>query len=398
MSNSRDYQYYKDALQSERMPCAFVDLDAFDQNLKDIAARAQGRAIRVASKSVRNVALLRRIFASDDIYQGVMSYTPAETRFLIDEGFDDLLMGYPCWREADIAALCDPVKQGKTVRFMVDSPDHVEHLNAIAEKHDVVLHACIDLDMSSDFPGIHFGVNRSPVTTPAQALAIANRARELDHVVVDALMGYEAQIAGLPDNTPGQGMMNGLFRFLKGRSITEIAARRTAVVHALRDAGHDLAVVNGGGTGSIESTIEEQHVTEVTVGSGFYTPILFDYYQKFRHQPSVGYAIEIVRQPKAGVYTCQGGGYTASGSVGADKGPQPYLPEGAQLIGQEGAGEVQTPITYNGPEKLALGDPVFMRYAKAGEMCERFNELIAISNGAIVDRYPTYRGMGQVFC
>ena len=398
MSETGSYSYYRDILRGERMPCAFVDLDAFDENVTEIAKRSKGRPIRVASKSVRNVSLLRRIFEADPIYQGIMTYTPAETRFFCDEGFDDFLMGYPCWRDADIAALCEPIRQGKTVRFMVDSVFHVEHLDAIGKQQDTVIQACIDLDMSSAFPGIYFGVNRSPVKTPEQALEIANRARELDHVVVDALMGYEAQIAGLPDSVPGQGVMNTLIRYMKKKSIKEIADRRTKVVSALNEAGHELAVVNGGGTGSIESTIVEEHVTEVTVGSGFFTPVLFDSYMHFRHRPSVGYAIEIVRQPKPDTYTCQGGGYTASGSIGADKGPQPYLPVGAKLIGQEGAGEVQTPIVYDGPETLALGDPILMRYSKAGEMCERFNELIAISEGKIVDRYPTYRGMGQVFC
>ncbi|HNR30510.1 MAG TPA: amino acid deaminase/aldolase, partial [Candidatus Hydrogenedentes bacterium] len=87
----------------------------------------------------------------------------------------------------------------------------------------------------------------------------------------------------------------------------------------------------------------------------------------------------------------------ASGAAAPDKLPQPYLPEGARLIVQEGAGEVQTPVRYDGPEKLGLGDPVFMRHAKAGELCERFNTLLLVSRGRIIEETPTYRGQGWCF-
>jgi D-serine deaminase-like pyridoxal phosphate-dependent protein len=163
----------------------------------------------------------------------------------------------------------------------------------------------------------------------------------------------------------------------------------------LAAAGLTLRFVNGGGTGSLHTTSRETAVTEVTAGSAFFAPLLFDHYHDFRFQPAAGYAIQIVRQPKPGLYTCLGGGYPASGQTGPDKSPQPYLPVGARLDGNEGAGEVQTPIHYTGPEKLALGDPIFMRHAKAGELCERFNTLLLLRNGRLHEEVTTYRGDGQ---
>jgi D-serine deaminase-like pyridoxal phosphate-dependent protein len=212
---------------------------------------------------------------------------------------------------------------------------------------------------------------------------------------LDGVMGYEAQIAGVGDK--GGGFKGQLIRLLKRRSIPQLAERRKAIVDALKAKGAKLRFVNGGGTGSIESTIQEDCVTEVTTGSGFYAPGLFDHYRAFKHQPAAGYAIEIVRRPQPQIYTCLGGGYVASGEVGLRKQPVPYLPEGAQLIANEGAGEVQTPVVYSGPENLSIGDPIFMRHAKAGELCERFNSLYLISGGKIVDEVPTYRGEGKNF-
>ena len=58
---------------------------------------------------------------------------------------------------------------------------------------------------------------------------------------------------------------------------------------------------------------------------------------------------------------------------------------------------MQTPIRYNGPEKLQLGDPIFLRHAKAGELCERFTHLLVVADGALVDTFTTYRGDGQCF-
>ena len=151
------------------------------------------------------------------------------------------------------------------------------------------------------------------------------------------------------------------------------------------------------GTGSIVTTGAEAGVTEITVGSAFYAPALFDYYRAFRYQPAAGYAIEIVRHPRPSLYTCLGGGYIASGSVGPEKQPQPYLPHGARLVPLEGAGEVQTPIRYTGKIPLHPGDPVFMRHSKAGELCERFTHLLLVANGAIQEEVTTYRGDGQCF-
>jgi D-serine deaminase-like pyridoxal phosphate-dependent protein len=251
--------------------------------------------------------------------------------------------------------------------------------------------------MSVDFPGLHFGVWRSSVTSGADAVRVYEEIARSPHLRLDGVMGYEAQLAGLGDNMPGSAIKSRIIRLLKGRSIRPVAERRAEIVQALKDRGATLRFVNGGGTGSLETTSQETAVTEVTAGSGFYSPVLFDFYSTFRHEPSAGFAVEIVRQPKPGIYTCLGGGYIASGATGSEKQPLPYLPHGAKLTSLEGAGEVQTPILYDGPEKLILGAPIFMRHSKAGELCERFNTLLLVADGKVVDEVPTYRGQGWCF-
>jgi len=95
--------------------------------------------------------------------------------------------------------------------------------------------------------------------------------------------------------------------------------------------------------------------------------------------------------------TVLGGGYLASGVPGPDRLPQPYLPAGLRYDKNEGAGEVQTPLIGTAADGLRLGDRVWFRHAKAGELCERFATLYLIEGGRIVDEVPTYRGEGKTF-
>lgn len=393
----RDYAYYRELFRGQRMPFAFVDLDVLDENARQIAGRAQGKRVRLASKSLRCVAMLRRILAADACFQGIMCFTAREAVYLAMQGFDDLLLGYPCWHREDIAEIAQATQAGTHITLMVDSTAHVAQIEAVASEYDVRLPLCLDMDMSLDVPGLHFGVWRSPLRTVEQARPLIERIVQSEHVWLDGVMGYEAQIAGVGDAYPGQAAKNALVRQLKRRSAREVARRRAALVELLANYGVSPRFVNGGGTGSLATTRTEAVVTEITVGSGFYSPALFDNYTEFRYLPAAAYAIEIVRRPAPGIYTCLGGGYTASGAAGADKLPKPYLPRGARLLPLEGAGEVQTPIQYSGPLSLNPGDPIFMRHAKAGELCEHFPTLLLVSKGAIIDETPTYRGDGQCF-
>lgn len=389
-----NYSFYKGIFREVSKPFAFVDLDLFDANIEDIKVRACGKNIRVASKSVRCGALLKRIFERDTQFQGIMAYHADEAVFLSQQGYDDILIAYPFWDTGQIESIIGEMHQGKTLIAMIDCEEHVRRISQIAVNFGVEVPLCMDIDMSSNFLGLHFGVYRSSVDSANQAKAIADFISAQPGVRLDGVMGYEAQIAGVQDQTSNL-ILNFAIPFLKNRSILELRARRQSVINTLDSL--NLRFINAGGTGSLESSILEDWVTEVTVGSGFYSPALFDGYNRFRHHPSAAFAIEIVRQPTKEIYTGLGGGYVASGSAGKDKLPRPYLPEGMQLIENEGAGEVQTPVTYRGPEKLNLGDPLFFRHAKAGELCERFKQLYLVSNGQIVDIVPTYRGEGQCF-
>ena len=230
--------------------------------------------------------------------------------------------------------------------------------------------------------------------TVEQAVALAREIERRPKIELDALMAYEGQIAGVGDRPPGRRLRGAAIRFMQRRSAKELAARRAAIVAALSEFV-ELEIVNGGGTGSLELTAAEAAVTEVTAGSGFYAPALFDHYSRFSLTPAAGFALPIVRKPAPRVATALGGGYLASGSGDAARLPAPWLPPGLALDPEEGAGEVQTPLLGEAAAGLAVGDRVYLRHAKAGELCERFDALHLVEGDEIVDVVPTYRGEGK---
>lgn len=388
--SSDSYNRYREALRNVSKPAAFVDLDFFDYNAREVLNRAGNKQIRVASKSIRCRALLTRVLQSHDRYQGVMAYHAREAVFLSHQGFDDILIAYPSSDATDLAAVAEEVARGKRLTLMVDCPEHIALVNRAAKAKKVQLPLCIDVDMSTKFPGLHFGVQRSGIRSAPQAKALFETIQQQDTVRLDGIMGYEAQLAGLGDNVPGQFIKNRVIRLLQNRALTKVRALRAAVVAAI--GAENLRFVNAGGTGSLETSSQETVVTEVTAGSAFYAPALFDGYRHFHHQPAAGFALDITRLPEPDIYTCYGGGYVASGAAGKAKLPAPYLPEGSSLLPNEGAGEVQTPVLYHGPQLLQIGDPIFFRHAKAGELCEHFKVLYLIQGDRVVDCVPTYRG------
>jgi D-serine deaminase-like pyridoxal phosphate-dependent protein len=394
-----DYTYYRSVFAGRPMPFAYLDLDLLEQNIRQVVSRSKGKRVRLASKSIRSVPVLRRILQADPSFAGIMCFTAREAVYLASHGFADLLIGYPTWHLDDYRAVARATADGGAqITLMVDSLTHIERIQEIASAHQVTLPVCLDIDMSLPVPGLHFGVWRSPLQTPDQVRPLLELILASPGLRLDGIMGYEAQIAGVGDHYPGKPLKNLVVRSLQQRSAREVAHRRAAIVSLIESMGLPLRLVNGGGTGSIASTQTEAKVTEITVGSAFYGPALFDNYRSFQYQPAAGFAIEIVRRPAPSIYTCLGGGYVASGAAGTDKLPQPYLPVGAHLIPQEAAGEVQTPIRYTRQEvKLLPGDPIFLRHSKAGELCERFTSLALVQNGSIVDEVPTYRGDGQCF-
>ncbi|MFC8674357.1 amino acid deaminase/aldolase [Streptomyces griseorubiginosus] len=379
-------------------PLAIVDLDAFDANTDDLVRRAAGKPIRVASKSVRCRALLERVLAKDG-FAGIMSFTLAESLWLARSGFDDVLLAYPSADRAGYAELAADPKLAAAVTVMVDDPAQLAFIDAARAGGTEVIRVCLELDTSLKLLGgkVRVGARRSPLHSPAQVADMARAVARRPGFKVVGIMAYEGHIAGVGDSVAGRPLRSRAVRLMQATARKELAERRAAVVRAVRAVVPDLEFVNGGGTGSVQHTAAEDSVTEIGAGSGLYVPRLFDNYTSFSGRPAALFAQPVVRRPGVGVVTVLGGGYPASGAAGPDRLPVPYLPEGLKYDPQEGPGEVQTPLLGAPADDLLIGDKVWFRHAKAGELCERFEVLRLIEGDAVTATVPTYRGEGHTF-
>ncbi|MFB7333328.1 amino acid deaminase/aldolase [Streptomyces adustus] len=379
-------------------PLAIVDLDAFDANAADLVRRAGGKPIRVASKSVRCRALLERVLAKDG-FAGIMSLTLAESLWLARSGFDDVLLAYPSVDRAAYAELTADPKLAAAVTVMIDDVAQLDLIDAARAGGSEVVRVCLEMDTALKLFGgrVRVGARRSPLHSPEQLADLARAVQQRPGFKVVAIMAYEGHIAGVGDSVAGRPLRSRAVRLMQATARRELAERRAAVVRAVRAVVPDLEYVNGGGTGSVQSTVAEDAVTEVAAGSGLYVPRLFDNYTSFNGRPAALFAQPVVRRPGVGVVTVLGGGYPASGAAGRDRLPVPYLPEGLRYDPQEGPGEAQTPLLGSPADDLLIGDKVWFRHAKAGELCERFDVLHLIEGDAVTATVPTYRGEGHTF-
>ncbi|MGW1003655.1 alanine racemase [Streptomyces sp. NPDC002520] len=415
-------------------PFAVVDLGALRANAAQMVRRAGGKPIRLASKSLRCRALIGDVLRLPG-FSGVLAFTVPEALWLAEDGALDgkgrlggdaeravhgdgrpeghadaaaggardtadpsILVGYPTADVPALRRLASDERAASRITLMVDSVEQLDLITEAIGPSGPPVRICLDLDASLRLLGgrLHLGMRRSPLHAPEQAAELARAVQARPRLRLVGVMSYEGQIAGVGDNQPGPRLTRAAVRLFQQLSARELRARRAAAIRAVR-AVAPLEFVNGGGTGSLEQTSAEPAVTELGAGSGIYAPVLFDHYRGFRPLPAAYFALSVVRRPAPRHVTVLGGGWIASGAPGTDRLPLPVAPAGLRLLSAEGAGEVQTPLLGAAADGLRLGDRVWFRHAKAGELCERVDQLHLVEGDRIVDVVPTYRGERHAF-
>lgn len=377
-------------------PVFVVDLDAFDANADDLVRRAHGKPIRVASKSLRVPALVARALAHPGM-QGVLAYSLREALWLHDQGIcDDVVVAYPTVDRAALAELVASPSAAAAITIMVDDVAHLDVVDSVRSSRAVPVRVAIDVDAGLVVAGQHVGPKRSPLGDASAVVTLAREVVARSGFRLVGAMTYEGQVAGVQDSVPDARAKSAVVRRLKAMSIDQLAVRRREVAEALATLA-DLEFWNGGGSGSVEETAADPVVTEVAAGSGLLVPTLFDHYRSFEPRPASYFGLPVTRRPSPDVATVHGGGLAASGAAGRDRLPTPWAPAGLELTGLEGAGEVQTPLTGPTASRLRIGDLVWFRHAKSGEVFEHATTVHLLAGAELVDAVPTYRGCGQVF-
>ncbi len=403
-------------------PSAWLDMGALDQNIALVNHKTQAVNLRLATKSIRSIDVLKYIKNNSPNYIGLMSYAADESVYLLENGFGNILCAYPTLDSDSVAQTFKYTKQGATMIWMVDRPEHVELLDKAAKAHNVIVDICLDINMSMSLPKLYFGTKRSTLMTKKDVKTLLKTIKKFSNIKVTSVMGYEAQIAGLAEQVPGKALLTPAIHLLKNRSKKQLSQRRRSIVAWLKNQGYALELVNGGGSGSMDFTSSQPEITEITVGSAYYKPAYFDYMDSMKEfKPAAGFVLPVTRQPENDIITCHSGGFIASGAVAAEKAPVVHYPNYLSILADEGFGEVQTPMLINkkaiaqkvanadsSQKAITIGDYVWCRHAKAGELCEHFNQLICYrsptksestlgEDKADQQTMMTYRGAGKCF-
>lgn len=385
-----------DALEDRGTPMVVVDLDAFDANAADLQRRAGAMPIRVASKSLRVPALIERALAHPG-FAGVLGYSLREALWLVEQQISsDVVLAYPTVDLYAVRRLLGSTPAQEAITLMIDSPAHLDLIDTQRNGSAAVVRIALDIDAGYRWGPAHVGPKRSPLSSPAEVVELAREVVDRPGFALVGVMTYEGQVAGVQDTVPGQRLKSAVVRRLKRASLAQLHDRRSAIANALGELV-ELEFWNAGGSGSVAETALDPAVTEIAAGSGLLVPTLFDHYQSFTPRPAAFYGVPVVRRPSAEVVTVAGGGFAASGPAGPDRAPTPWAPPGLELTSLEGAGEVQTPLTGPGAAGLRLGDWVWFRHAKSGEIAEHTNLVHLLAGqpeASVVATVPSYRGHG----
>ena len=266
---------------------------------------------------------------------------------------------------------------------MVDCREHLELLDGGR--------VCLDVDAGWWPLGgrIRIGAKRSPLRTPEQAAALAREiaARGLE---LDGLMMYEAQIAGVGDR-PANRALGMALRAMQRASARELAARRAAVVAALPP----LRFVNGGGTGSVEAHGRRAGGHR---GGGGIRPVRADPVRRLHelHAPPRRLLRPAGRAPprRAAWPPCSAAATPPPARPAATASPAPSSRPASGSTARRAPARSRRRC--HGAD-LQIGDRVWFRHAKAGELCERFDVLHLVEGDRVVATVPTYRGEGRTF-
>ena len=327
-----------------------VDLGAFDANAHDLVRRAGGKPVRLASKSVRVPALIRRALAPEG-FAGVLGYTLSEALWLVEQGLtDDVVLGYPTVDRDALRRLTASEEAFAAITLMVDDVAQLDLVDACRTSEprsgspSTSTPACVSAPRTS-VPGAR------RCTRPRRCSGSSGSLLGRPGFRLVGVMTYEGQVAGVPDDVPTQRARSVVVRRIKAASMRQLADRRAELSARLR-ALVELEFWNAGGTGLARGdrrrprgdrarrrlrACSPRHCSTTTPAS--------------RSLPATFFGVPVVRRPAQDVVTVAGGGFVASGAAGKDRLPMPWAPSGLALTGLEGAGEVQTPLV--GPAATA---------------------------------------------
>lgn len=336
-------------------PCLMVDLDVFESNLRLCMDRLVGVRVRPHLKTAKSPEVARLLLNAGAV--GICVAKLSEAEVMLAAGIDDVLITTElagAIKAPRLARLIDRWPDAR-VSVVVDSWEGASALDAALPR---ALDTLIEVNVGQDRCGV----------APEDALALADRIRELERLRLVGLQGYEGNLQHVRDPGERQRLCDGSMR------------RLAVAVQDLRAAGHMVNVVTTGGTGTAEFCARHEAVTEVQPGSFMFMDADYLDTRGVAYRPALAAIATVISRPTPDRAVIDAGLKTLSN----DSGPA-RLADAAGWTYQPAGDEHGTLTPTGGPQRrvLRVGDRVALLPSHIDTTVNLHDALHAHRNGQI---------------
>jgi len=256
-------------------PALVVDLDVMDANIARIMAACRARGVRwrphIKGNKTPEIAL--RQIAAGAI--GVTCAKLGEAEVMADAGIGDILIANQIVGPAKIARLITLRERADPI-VAIDSPAHVAALAGGLPDPAKPLRLVVEVDVGMKRAGVEPG---EPAVRLAAAVA---RHRGLRFA---GLMAWESQAVRIADPLE------------KEKVVKDALARLAATAALCREAGHEVAIVSCGGSGTFPFCIEQPGVTEVQIGGAIFSDMHYRGHYHLDFPPALTLLATVTSRP-----------------------------------------------------------------------------------------------------
>jgi D-serine deaminase-like pyridoxal phosphate-dependent protein len=363
-------------------PTLVIDRQRLDANIKTVrqALAPTKLALRIVTKSLQAPALLQAVMAGTGasrlmVFNGVMLDEMVRT-----QPASDVLLGRPL-----------PVMQvdeflrrhgGNSApaahpQWLVDSPQRLRQYLAVARSRGASLKVNLEIDV---------GLHRGGLSDAKAVAELLDLAKLEDLVEVTGLMGYDAQVEGVP--FPRSELARVKQRYADARGVLAAKLRLDPGKLTLNTAGSPTYMLH----------LDDRAANEVALGSGFVKPLDFDLDTLTHHVPAAFIAEPVLKEmDQAIIPTIE----TFSGLIdvidpnsrkaffayGGYGDAEPVSPQGLEFSSLYGG---RAMLTGSARVDLKQDDFIFFRPRESEGVFLQFGDLAVYDGGEIVAHWPTF--------
>jgi D-serine deaminase-like pyridoxal phosphate-dependent protein len=363
-------------------PTLVIDRQRLDANIKTVreALAPTKLALRIVTKSLQAPALLQAVMTGTGtdrlmVFNGVML-----DEMVRSQPASDVLLGRPLPAmqvDAFLQRHANSPVPAAHPQWLVDSPQRLHQYVAVAQARGAQLRINLEIDV---------GLHRGGLPDADAVGEILDIARTEKRVEVTGLMGYDAQVVGVP--FPQSELAHVKQRYADARAVLGSKLGRDP----------DRLTLNTAGSPTYMLHLDDKAANEVALGSGFVKPLDFDLDTLSRHVPAafiaepVLKALDPARIPTieslsgliAAIDPNSRKAFFAYGGYGD---AEPVSPPGLEFSSLYGG---RAMLTGSSRVDLKQDDFIFFRPRESEGTFLQFGDLAIYDGGEIVARWPTF--------